>query len=39
MESLKALGSPGLTASMPKVRREAQEKEKGEDESSWIFHA
>jgi hypothetical protein len=39
MESLKALESPGLTASMPKVRREAQEKEEGEDESSWIFHA
>jgi hypothetical protein len=38
-ESLKALESPGLTASMPKVRREAQGKERGEDESLWIFHA
>jgi hypothetical protein len=39
MESRKALESLGLTASMHKVREEAQEKEKGEDESSWIFHA
>jgi hypothetical protein len=33
-ESLKALESPDLTASMPKVRKEAQQKEKGEDASS-----
>jgi len=33
------LESLGLTVSMPKVQREAQEKEKGEDASLQIFHA